>query len=385
MGSPLRLGGCVLGLVESEAVAIEISSEKLVGRAPEIKSKLAKFEITKAALDEVLVRLKVKRPLLEGEEIAPAVVVHLHQLELGLGELVEQIVEHEEGVIAGIDMAHHERRQLVFFPRRAAVEEHEAARLQQLIELLQHPLVVGQMLDHAHDHNRFELLAWLEVVEVGEQDVEPISEIGELALEIGLRHIRIGDAGEAHAGLQRMPGKGAPTWAELQHALSRAKLAFLDHPVELALQSLGERLVVMGVDALAVGRERRIEKAQEQLRVGVVVRGDGALVGIDLAEQQRLYEAPCLLQRMAIVERGAERERLEHVALEIDVALQISLGDIALIERAQRLKRALVAEPDAKLFLAEADLALFSARQLDGERRRKSAQAINEKVERGSG
>ena len=225
----------------------------------------------------------------------------------------------------------------------------------------------------------------LEVVEVGEQDVEPVSEIGELALEIGLRHFRIGDAGEAHAGLQRMPGKGAPAWADLQHALSRAKLAFLDHPVELALQGLGERLVVMGVDALAVGREHRIEKAQEQLRVGVVVRGDGALVGIDLTEQQRLDEAPCRHQRMAIVERGAERERLEHVALKIDVALQISLGDIALIERAQRLQRALVAEPDAKLLLAEADLALLSARQLDGERRRKSAQAIDEKVERGGG
>ena len=88
---------------------------------------------------------------------------------------------------------------------------------------------------------------------------------------------------------------------------------------------------------------------------------------------------------MAIVERGAERERLQHVALKIDVALQIGLGDIALIERAQRLERALVAEPDAKLLLAEADLALLSARQLDGERRRKSAQAIDEKVERGGG
>src|SRR6476660_8967880 len=154
MGSPLRLGGCVLGLVESEAIAIEISSEKLVGCAPEIKSKLAKFEITKAALDEVLVRLKVKRPLLEGEEIAPAIVLHLHQLELGLGELVEQIVEHQEGMVAGIDVAHHEGGELIFFPRRAAVEEHEAAGLQQLIEFLQHALVVRQMLDHAHDDDR---------------------------------------------------------------------------------------------------------------------------------------------------------------------------------------------------------------------------------------
>ena len=135
----------------------------------------------------------------------------------------------------------------------------------------------------------------------------------------------------------------------------------------------------MGVDALAVGREHRIEKAQEHLRVGVVVRGDGALVGIDLPEQQRLDEAPGRHERMTVVERGAERERLQHVALEIDVALQIGLGDVALIERAQRLERALVAEANAKLFLAEADLALLPARQLDREGRRKSAQAIEKR------
>ena len=47
----------------------------------------------------------------------------------------------------------------------------------------------------------FEFLSRLEVVEIGEQDIEPVAEIGELALEIGLRDFRIGDAGEAHAGL----------------------------------------------------------------------------------------------------------------------------------------------------------------------------------------
>ena len=117
-----------------------------------------------------------------------------------------------------------------------------------------------------------------------------------------------------------MAGEGAPAGTDLEHALSRTELAFLDRPIEFALERRGERLVVMRVDALAVGREHRIEKAQEHLRVGVVVRGDGPLVGIDLPEQHRLDEAPGGDQGMTIVEGGAKRERLQHVALKIDVA-----------------------------------------------------------------
>ena len=153
-----------------------------------------------------------------------------------------------------------------------------------------------------------------------------------------------------------MSGEGAPAGADLEHALSRTELAFLDGPVEFALESLGERLLVMRIDALAVGREHRVEEAQEQLRVGVVVRGDRLLVGVDLPEQQRLDEAPGADQRMAVVEGGAKRERLQHVALMIDVALQIGLGDVALVQRAQRLDGALVAEANAKLFLAQSEL-----------------------------
>ena len=54
-------------------------------------------------------------------------------------------------------------------------------------------------------------------------------------------------------------------------------------------------------------------------------------------------------QRMTVVEGGAKRERLQHVAFKIDVACEIGLGDVALIERAQRLERALVAKAYAKL------------------------------------
>ena len=186
-----------------------------------------------------------------------------------------------------------------------------------------------------------------------------------------------------------MPVKRTPACsacpAKAPHALSLTELAFLDRPIELALQSLGERLIVMRVDALAVGREHRIEKAQEHLRVGVVVRGDGALVGIDLPEQHRLDEAPGGHQRMTVVEGGTERERLQHVAFNINIALEIGLGDVALIERAQRLDGALVAEANAKFFLAQPDLALLPARQLDREGCRKTAQAIEKEIERGCG
>ena len=137
----------------------------------------------------------------EGKEIAPAVVLHLHQLEVGLGELVEEIVEHEEGMVAGINVPHHEGRQLVFLFGSAAVEEHAAARLEQPLELPQHALIVGQMLDHAHNDDGVELILRFVLVEVGEHDVEAVAEIGKLALQVGLRHLGVGDAGKAHAGL----------------------------------------------------------------------------------------------------------------------------------------------------------------------------------------
>jgi hypothetical protein len=79
----------------------------------------------------------------------------------------------------------------------------------------------------------------------------------------------------------------------------------LDGPIELAFERLRQGLVVMSVDALAVGREHRIEEAEEQLRIGIVVGRDCLLVGIDLPEQQRLDETPGRDQRMTVVERGA--------------------------------------------------------------------------------
>ncbi len=238
------------------------------------------------------------------------------------------------------------------------------------------------MLDDAHDDDGIERLVRLVVVEVGEQDVELVTEIGELVSQEVLRDFGVGDAGIADAGLQRVTGEGAPAGTDLQHTFSRSELAFLDCPVELPLQRFRQRLVVALVDALAVGGEHRIEEAQEQLRVEIVVRGDRLLVGVDLPEHSGLDEAPGRDQRMAVVERGAQRKRLQHVAFDVDVTLQIGFGDVALIQRAQRLDGPLVVKVHVEGGLALADIALGTVGQLDGERRLDPAYAVDEGVER---
>src|SRR5690349_20852277 len=95
-----------------------------------------------------------------------------HKLEVGLSELVQKIIKHKERVVAGIDVPNHEARQLVFLPGRAPIEENQAARLEQRRELLEHALVIWEVLDHAHDDDRIELLLGLELVKVGELDLE---------------------------------------------------------------------------------------------------------------------------------------------------------------------------------------------------------------------
>ena len=175
-----------------------------------------------------------------------------------------------------------------------------------------------------------------------------------------------------------MAGEGAPAGADLEHALAGTELAFLDRPVELPLERAGQRLVVMLVDALAISGEDGVEKTQEQFGVGVVVGGDGALVGIDLTEQKRLDEAPRQHERMTIVEEGSKREGLEHVALDIEVAVQIGLADVALVEGAERPERAIVAEGNAEFGLAFSHLPRLTARELDREGRGKSASRVSE-------
>src|SRR4029077_12101874 len=95
------------------AIAVEAAAQKLVGGAPEIEAEAPVVEIAEALDDEFPVGVEIARPLLEGEEIAVAVVQDLHHLQRGLGELVEEIVEDQEGVVAAVDVFDHEGGELV--------------------------------------------------------------------------------------------------------------------------------------------------------------------------------------------------------------------------------------------------------------------------------
>ena len=70
----------------------------------------AEFKVAEAPRDVVAAGIEVPRPLPEGQVIAPAIVVDDIHLEIRLPQLVKEIVEHQEGMIAGIDVAHHEGR-----------------------------------------------------------------------------------------------------------------------------------------------------------------------------------------------------------------------------------------------------------------------------------
>ena len=138
-----------------------------------------------------------------------------------------------------------------------------------------------------------------------------------------------------------MTGESAPAGADLEHRLTPLKLALRDGPVELPFERLGQRLLVIFIDALAVGGKDGIEKAQKQLRVGIVVGGNRALVAINLAEQKRLDETPGGDQRMPVAEMDAEGKRSQHIALDVDIAVQISFGNVTIIEAPDRHERPL--------------------------------------------
>src|SRR5579863_3251660 len=61
--------------------------------------------------------------------------------------------------------------------------------------------------------------------------------------------------------------------------------------IELPQRCAIERLVHMLVDTLGVAGCLRVEEAQKEFGLDVVMRGDGAPIGADLAVDQRLDEA----------------------------------------------------------------------------------------------
>ena len=72
-------------------------------------------------------------------------------------EFLQEIVQHEEGMISAIDVFHHKGRQFEFLDAGAAIEKNLAARFDQLLKFRKHTGVIGQVLDHTHDHDRIEL------------------------------------------------------------------------------------------------------------------------------------------------------------------------------------------------------------------------------------
>src|SRR4029079_141359 len=180
-----------------------------------------------------------------------------------------------------------------------------------------------------------------------------------------------------------MSGERAPAGADLEHAGSLANAALLERPIKFPLQRFRQRLVVTLIDALAIGGKNRIEKTQKEIWIGVVVRGDRPLVGVNLTEQQRLEEAPGRDQRMRVVKRLAKVEGLQHVALKIDIAVDIGFGDIALIERAHGAQSALIPEPDHEGRLAGADLTALARWQFDREGGVDRSNPLDQGVNRG--
>lgn len=69
---------------------------------------------------------------------------------------------------------------------------------------------------------------------------------------------------------------------------------------------------------------------------------------MDLAEEQRLQEAPDCGDGMKVLHRPTESKGGEHIAVDIEVAREIGLANAAFIETAQRTQRLGVLEPDLK-------------------------------------
>jgi hypothetical protein len=85
---------------------------------------------------------------------------------------------------------------------------------------------------------------------------------------------------------------------------------------------------------------------------------------------------------MTIVEMLTQRERLQHVAFDVEVAVEVSLGDVPFIEAAKGPERPLIAKADTELRLALTKVPLLAVRQFNCERRPNVCDTADEGVER---
>ena len=114
--------------------------------------------------------------------------------------------------------------------------------------------------------------------------------------------------------------------------ITRLEPQALEGVGELPQRRRLEGVVVALVNALRVERRGGIEEGEEQVGVEVVMGGDRPAVGMDLAEQERLDEAPCGDKRVRVLHRGAKHEGVQHVALDVDVAGDDGVADAPLVD-----------------------------------------------------
>ena len=78
------------------------------------------------------------------------------------------------------------------------------------------------------------------------------------------------------------------------------------------------------------------------------MRRYGGLVGAHLSHQQRLQEPPRCHKRVQITHRLPKLERPQHIAIDVDVARQIRIGELDLIKTGDGAHRVPVLQPDTE-------------------------------------
>jgi hypothetical protein len=94
-------------ILDNHTIAVQTSAQKLVGGTPEVQAKAAILEVTEPLDDEVLISLEIQRPLVEGQVVAVTIIEDLENLKRRLCQLIQEVVQHQEGVISAVNVFHH--------------------------------------------------------------------------------------------------------------------------------------------------------------------------------------------------------------------------------------------------------------------------------------
>jgi hypothetical protein len=139
-----------------------------------------------------------------------------------------------------------------------------AARLEKGDQPGQQPLVLRQVLDDAHHHDRVVFPVGLIFQDVGEDQLPVIASGSGHRLEVLDGGARDRKPRALHPKLGGILEPGAPARTDFQDVVARFQPALLKTVGELAQAGVGERLVVVLVEALRVERHVRVEELQEE-------------------------------------------------------------------------------------------------------------------------